>query len=167
MIQALIALALVAVLCAAGVASLKAPLDWRRLEGHTHELLHTLHWGRSLAVSAKNDIRLSVQQTTAGSCYVVYSGSTGSCTCDAAGIATCSAGSTAYKSTLISNNDRIQRSSNVNALMWEPHQGRATPAGSLTLTHANGNTLKLVVNMLGRVRACVPAGASTRGYATC
>ena len=167
LVQALITLALVAVMCAAGLSSFKDALDWRRLEGHSHELLHTLHWGRSLSVSAHNDIRLSVQQTSAGSCYVVYTGSMGSCACDASGASVCSAGATAHKTALISSSDRIQLSSNVNALMWEPQQGRATPAGSLTLTHANGNSIKLVVNMLGRVRACVPAGASNRGYPVC
>ena len=54
----------------------------------------------------------------------------------------------------------------MNSIRFDPIHGMATPAGTMRLTTAGGQTVHHVVNIMGRVRTCSP-GASAKGYKAC
>ena len=60
----------------------------------------------------------------------------------------------------------LQVASNSGSMLFDPNRGTVTPTGTLRVQLQSGQALHQVVNIMGRVRACSPAGA-VPGYPTC
>jgi type IV fimbrial biogenesis protein FimT len=86
----------------------------------------------------------------------VHDGSAGDCRCDDAGLATCSAGVEVVRSQrLPGGSHAVGLRSNVRSMAFDPTVGTVTPTASVRLNAPVGE-LRLVVNVMGRVRSCTP-----------
>jgi type IV fimbrial biogenesis protein FimT len=58
---------------------------------------------------------------------------------------------------------------NVASILFDPLHGTSTPTGTLRVVADSGRAVHHVVNIMGRVRTCSPAGAApvVAGYRVC
>jgi type IV fimbrial biogenesis protein FimT len=137
-----------------------------RVNGRAQELIQDLHWLRSQAVASKQKVRLSVLTSGNGTCYVVHTGASQSCACNDSGQAVCQSDAQALKTIWIDKSERVSLSSNSSSMVWDPQHGTTTPTGTLKLQADNGQSVNVVVNVLGRVRACSEGGLKS-SYPSC
>jgi type IV fimbrial biogenesis protein FimT len=162
LIEGCVTLAISCALAVASVPSLLSPVASARMEGFASELATDLQHARTLAVSGNQPVRVTFPESTNGSCYVVHSGGSGSCRCEANRPPTCDEGVTLIKAGFTPSPE-LQVQSNVETLQFDPIRGTVTPAGTIRVLGPQGREIRHVVNLLGRVRSCVaPAGASGR-----
>lgn len=158
LVEAAIALAIVAVLAGTalpGFGSLRAA---RVLDSAVAQLRTDIHLARSAAVATGQTVRLRVQPAAQGGCYVVHTGTAGSCSCTQAGAAVCSADGQLLRAAAFSPGQGLAVQANVGQLAFDPHQGTVTPTGTLSLSNHRGDQLRVVVNIMGRARTCKAAG---------
>jgi len=62
--------------------------------------------------------------------------------------------------------ERVGLQANMGSIVFDPLHGTGTPTGTLRLTGRDGRAIHHVVNVMGRVRSCSPAGA-VPGYRAC
>lgn len=124
-------------------------------------LLETdLHYARSLAVTGRRPVRLSVQALAAGgSCYVLHTGPAHACRCSGDGQARCDAGTELLRLAEQDARSGITLSPGQRSIVFDADHGTVTPTATLKLTDRDGRAIHQVVNLMGRVRTCVPAGA--------
>lgn len=166
LIESLIGLTVTGVVVGAVLPSFGTTLERRHLEGAAAQLETDILYTRSQAVAVNESLRMRFQQAAAGSCYVVHSGPANACECQADGSATCSAGGQTYRSVGFAPGGAVQLQANVGAILFSPNLGTSTPTGTLKLTGREARSVHLVVNLMGRVRACSPA-AAVSGYPAC
>jgi type IV fimbrial biogenesis protein FimT len=56
--------------------------------------------------------------------------------------------------------------SNVASMALDGDKGTVSPTGTVKLLGAQGSEVRVIVNIMGRVRACTPT-AGLRGYSKC
>jgi type IV fimbrial biogenesis protein FimT len=166
LIESLMALAVVGVLLGSVLPAFGTALERRHLEGAAAQLKTDIQYTRSQAVAANEPLRMRFQQHATGSCYVVHNGPAQACSCLPDGSASCGSDGQSYRSVGFAREGSVQLQSNVNTILFSPHLGTITPAGTLRLTGREARTVQVVVNLMGRVRTCSP-GASVTGYAAC
>jgi type IV fimbrial biogenesis protein FimT len=164
--EVLISLLITSILTLFSINAWSSKLTTTRLDGRVQELIQDLHWLRSQAVATKARIRLSVNQVGGASCYVIHTGQAHDCACTASGQAICSSGAQALKTGWFAQDDALQLSSNSSSMVWDPVHGTTTPTGTLSIQSNTGQHIKLVVNILGRVRTCSAQG-HTPGHPKC
>ena len=166
LIECVVTLAIIVITLGATIPSFTQARERRQLEGAAAQLATDIRHARSLAVSQAMPVRLRVQQNAGGSCYVVHSGPTGGCSCTSQGTTQCSANARAFQSVGFDAGGALQIASNSGSMLFDPNRGTVTPTGTLRVQLQSGQALHQVVNIMGRVRACSPAGA-VPGYPTC
>jgi type IV fimbrial biogenesis protein FimT len=154
------------VVLGAGLPGFESMREKRHLEGASAQLKTDIHLARSEAVLRADNLRISFGTTAEGSCYVVHTGKASACRCSADGSAACKAGALALRSVGFRAGGPLQLRSNVNAIVFDPIRGTSTPTGTLRLTGQQGREVRLVVNIMGRVRSCSPT-AEMRSYPQC
>lgn len=139
----------------------------RLVEGVASELATDLQYLRSEAVARNRSLRISFPADPAGgSCYVLHSGPAGSCACRPDGTAQCSGSAEALKSVRLAAGSRGSIRANVGSIVYDPRHGTSSPAATIRVTGDDGRAIHHVVNIMGRVRSCSPAGA-IGGYREC
>ncbi len=166
LVEAAIVLTVTAVVAGTAAPSLQKLIDARRLEGVATQLATDIHFIRTEAVARNQALRLSVQATAAGSCYVLHTGAANQCSCAAVGPAQCGGDAQQIKTVTLAAADRIGLQANVGSMLFDPVHGTSTPAGTLRLTGAHDRAIHHVVNIMGRVRSCSPQ-AAVPGYRAC
>ena len=167
LVEACIVLAITAVSAATAAPGMQTLIDARRLEGTARQLATDLHFVRGEAVARNLPLRLSVQASAGGSCYVIHSGAAGACTCAAASpAATCTGDALEIKTVALASTTRIAVQSNAASMLFDPLHGTASPTATLRVTGPRGQAVHHVVNVMGRVRSCSPVSALP-GYPVC
>lgn len=166
LIESLIGLAVTGVVVGAVLPNFGTAVERRHLEGAAAQLETDILYTRSQAVAVNESLRMRFQQSASGSCYVVHSGPANACECQGDGSATCTASGQTYRSVGFAPGSAVQLQANVNAILFSPNLGTSTPTGTLRLTGREARSVHLVVNLMGRVRACSP-GAAVNGYPAC
>lgn len=166
LIESLMALTVVGVALGSVLPAFGTALERRHLEGAAAQLETDILFTRSQAVASNESLRLRFQQGSAGSCYLVHSGPANACTCQADGSATCSGEARSFRSVGFAQAGAVQVQANVQGILFSPNLGTSTPTGTLKLTGREARAIHLVVNLMGRVRACSP-GAAVNGYPAC
>lgn len=166
LVESLLAVAITAIATGATLPGFQQALEQRRLEGAAAQLHTDLQLARSEAVARNRSLRISFGSNGNSSCYVVHTGTVGSCPCDASGAPVCAAGSAPLRSVRFLASDGVQLQSNVASMVLDGSKGTVSPTGTLRLTGTDGRRVHLVVNLMGRTRKCSPDGA-VRGYPAC
>lgn len=165
LVEGLMALAIIGISLGALAPGLGDLQDKRRIEGAAAQLKTELAFARSLAVEKRQTVRVGLRQIGSQSCYVIHTGAPGACTCDTAGAATCTAAAQPLRTQVFNEGGRLSLGFNVASIGFDPVKGTVTPTATLTLATPQQHRLKLVINILGRVRTCSDSGL--QGYKAC
>jgi type IV fimbrial biogenesis protein FimT len=165
LLELAIVVAITAIVAATAAPSFTALIDARRLDSAATRLAADIQLARSEAIARNRALRLSVAAGADATCWVVHSGAAADCSCSAAGVA-CGNGALAIQSVVLPSAERVAVAGNVASIVFDPMHGTSTPTGTLSLSDVRGRTVRHVVNVLGRVRSCSPAG-TVAGYPTC
>lgn len=165
LIEATVVVAVIAIVAAAAVPSLVSFIDGRRLDGAATALAADVQFVRTEAVARNQAIRLSFHDARGGTCWVVHTGLAAQCACGDAPPAFCSGGAVEIKTVVLDAADRVSVRANVASIAFDPLHGTSTPTGTLRLVDATGRAVHHVVNVMGRVRSCTPAGVP--GWRAC
>ncbi len=158
LIEVCIGLAVVGVLVGSAVPSFEQTKQKRVLDGTAAELATDLHYVRSEAVARNEGVRIGFRNVAGGTCTLIHTGANADCTCSAEGVAECSNGAMLIKSQLYAAGGGTSVVANVSSMRFDQTNGTVTPTGTVTISTANGQSLRHVVNILGRVRTCSPGG---------
>jgi type IV fimbrial biogenesis protein FimT len=164
LVEAMIVLAISGLLLGSVLPGWGDARDRRSLEAASAQLATDLRLTRSLAVAQGGPVRLAVPAAQA--CYVVHTGPARACSCDAAGAASCSGDAQALRVGTLPGAGRVALSSSSASMLFDAERGTVTPTGTLRLRLADGRAVHHVVNIMGRVRTCSPAGR-VAGHPAC
>jgi len=168
LIEAMMVLVVAAISLSAAVPGFQQSRLHRHLDGAAAQLETDIQLTRSRAVAERRNLRMSFIQDQHGSCYVVHAGAADSCTCAASGVAQCSNGQAVARSVRYDNTHPVKLQTNVRSIVFSPDLGTSTPTGTIKLQTSPTHTVHAVVNVMGRVRHCVPDTAtSVKGYPGC
>ena len=166
-LEAMAALAVAAFAAGSAAPSFNQARERRHLEGAAMQLATDLRYARSLAATHRAPVRLRVQVQGADACYMLHTGNANQCQCTAAGTATCSGDAQALRVVGFGASDPVRLTSGSTSLFFDPDRGTVTPTATIKLRGASGNLIvHQIVNIMGRVRACSPAGAMP-SFPTC
>ena len=166
LLEVVAVLAVTAIVVATAVPDLGALIALRRLEGAARNLAADLQFARSEAIARNRSLRLSIRGGVDASCWIVHTGAAGDCDCAIATGVVCAPAAIAIRSVVLPAADRVSVAANVASIVFDPLHGTSTPTGTLRLVDFRGRAIHHVVNVVGRVRSCSPAGA-VAGYAAC
>jgi type IV fimbrial biogenesis protein FimT len=166
LVESMLAVAIMGLAVSATVPSFVTATEKRRLEGEAAQLRTDIHLARSESVRANQTLRLTVSSGSSGSCYVIHTGSASACPCLTDAPPVCTKGAQALRSVRLPANSPIRLSSNVASMVFDPQHGTTSPTGTMRLTSPQGRELRLVVNIMGRVRTCA-ASPGLQGYPLC
>lgn len=159
--------AIASVLAGTAAPSLIDSTKKRVLDGSVGELATDIYLARSEAVTRQQGVRVSFHSVASGSCMVIHTGSTADCGCDADGVAQCTNGASLVKAAFYPSSRGVSVTANVASMRFDQNNGTVTPAGTVRVTATStGSEVRHVVNIMGRVRTCSPAG-SAKGYTAC
>lgn len=169
--ELLVVMALTAIVLHSATLSFAGWLQRQHLLGVSAQFNADLQWLRSAAVTRHRILRMSFQDTAAGTCYLLHSGDADACRCTvdarAEPAVQCADGTELLRAALVPAARRIRLQSNVASLRVDPRHGTFTPTGSVDVAAADGSiALRHVINILGRVRTCTP-GPRFPGYGPC
>lgn len=171
LVELLVVVAVTAVLLQGATLSFSNWLLRQHLLGISAQFNADLQTLRAAAVTRHRILRLSFQDTPAGTCYLLHSGDADACRCSADARSepqvSCTAGTELLRAALVPVSKRIRLQSNVASLRIDPRHGTVTPTGSIDVAATDGSSaLRHIVNILGRVRTCAP-GPQFTGYSAC
>jgi type IV fimbrial biogenesis protein FimT len=146
-------------------ASLRQRAD---LVGVAAQVETDVQFARSQAAAFGSTVRMSLHEAQAGTCYIVHTGPSANCSCDAAGLspAACSGESQLLRSVSLSAKGDVQVRSASRSIAFDPVKGTVTPTATMRIEARDGRAIHQVVNLLGRVRSCSPGG-KTVGEQAC
>lgn len=168
-------LTLIELLCALAVAltalstafgNLRGLVQGQRLQASASELETIVQLARSSAMLGSQTVRLAVEPTVGGSCVLIHTGVKGACGCDPQGQPVCAGAERILHSSKVDAGRGVSITSNPISLAFSGSRGTVTPTATLKLADGGGRALHQVVNVMGRVRTCSPAG-SMSGYPVC
>lgn len=167
LVEAAVVTALVAVVAGLGAPGFERARERRHLEGVAAQLETDLQGARAAAVARNAGLRVGFETGTDGSsCYVVHSGGAGDCNCTADGAAACRAGAEAWRVAYFPAALPVRVSASTRSILYDPAKGTTTPTVTARVQARNGAAIHKVVNVMGRVRTCMPAPALP-GYRAC
>lgn len=165
LVEVLIPIAVAAVLLGGALPSLETMKQRRQLEGNAAQLETDLQLARASAVAANQVLRMEFFGGDAGSGYVLHDGEVGDCVVAADGTPACATGTTPWRVVLLDAQGPVRLSVNVRAIAFDPVKGTITPTATMRLQSPIGS-LRLVINVMGRVRSCTPDSA-VPGHRNC
>jgi len=165
LVEAMVVVAVLAIVAASAAPGLAQLLDTRRLNAAAHALATDLQLARTDAVARDRVLRLGVQSSGSATCWVLHTGLAGACTCIGAATV-CAVGEAEIRSARFVAADRLRVEGNVASIAFDPLHGTVTPAGTLRVVGADGRAVHHVVNAMGRARTCSPGG-QVPGHRAC
>lgn len=155
-----ITLAIVSILVSAGLSEFDKLRSRLRVQAVASQLQTDLQHARSMAVAANQMVRVHFDEDSSGSCYVIHTGAANSCRCSAAEGSTCGGGAVARQTVrFIAAAGAPQVRANVSSIGVDPQRGTVTPTATMSIANSNGDELRAIVNIMGRVRTCVASGS--------
>jgi type IV fimbrial biogenesis protein FimT len=153
-VDAAVTLGVVSVALGAALPSFEKARARHHLEGAAAQLETELQYARSSAVALNRTVRASFRSGDAGSCYVIHTGGAGDCTCTPSGGTVCTTGTQPLAAGYFDTSSPIQLESGSNSMAFSADFGTVTPTGTIELRERRGARVRLVVNLMGRVRSC-------------
>jgi type IV fimbrial biogenesis protein FimT len=165
-IEGLIALAVAVVVLGAAIPNFGQARERRHIEGVAAQVRTAVMHARSLAISQDRSVRLRVESSAQGSCYVVHTGPQNSCSCLQPAQPVCTAAGRSFHAQYLAPAEAVALSANVGTMLFDPTLGTISPTGTLTVRGRSGAELRQVVSIMGRVRTCSPHGV-VAGHPAC
>ncbi|MFO1329096.1 MAG: GspH/FimT family pseudopilin [Rubrivivax sp.] len=166
LVEQLVTASIAGVLAVSSLPGLDEAKTRRRLEGTAAQLESELQFARSSAVARGETVRVAFFDTAAGSCYVIHTGRPRDCRCEVDGSAQCTDGAQVVRSVGFVAADGMRVSSSADQVGFDADHGTATPTTTVQLQNRRGDALRLIVNVMGRIRSC-SIGASVPGVPAC
>jgi type IV fimbrial biogenesis protein FimT len=138
----------------------------RHLTAAAAQLETDIHFARSMATAANQSVRISFTSGSALACYVIHTGAAGACQCVQQGQAQCGNGATVLRTVSFTPTGPITLQSNSSSMLLDAANGTVTPTATVQVRSRSGETLKVIVNIMGRVRSCA-ATPGLPGYKAC
>ncbi|MDC8772936.1 GspH/FimT family pseudopilin [Paucibacter sp. hw8] len=161
-----VCVAITAILMAMALPALDQLRQRQRLELVAQTMMADLQEARSQAVSRADAVQLRFSRHPGGSCYILHTGSPGQCQCEADGHSVCAPSQQVLKLEWTPSTQNIAVRANVSNMSFQARQGAVTSTGSIDISAANGETIRHVVSIAGRVRTCSPS-AELRRFPRC
>jgi type IV fimbrial biogenesis protein FimT len=165
-VETTIVLAVLAVVTGQAAPSMARFIDARRLEGAATQFATDVHHARIEAVARNQPVRLTLQQTDHGSCYIVHTGLAAQCTCAGAAPAACSGDAREIHTVVLAAGNGVTLAANAASVLFDPLHGTSTPSATFRVLGRHGRVIHQVINVMGRVRSCSPTGG-VAGYPNC
>lgn len=166
LIECSVALTVAALCLSTAVPHFGTMVERKTIEGAAAQLATDLHYTRSLAVANGRSLRMSFKSTATGTCYVIHTGAAGDCSCNVTEVPVCSNGAELVRAVPFANDGLVNVHSNSASILVSAEHGTVTPTATLRVEGRSVGMLKVVVNIMGRVRTCTTT-PSLRGYAAC
>lgn len=166
LVEAGLSLLISAIVASQAVPALGKLKQRQALNVTAQSLMTDLQHARSEAVVQGDTVHMKFTSHPSGSCYLLHAGPSASCSCDESGQAECSAGGHMVKSAWFPARGELSVRANVNNLSFSPRQGTTSSTGSIDIRHRNGEVIRHVISIAGRVRSCAP-GLAHSGLPTC
>jgi type IV fimbrial biogenesis protein FimT len=138
----------------------------RQLAAGAAQLETDIQYARSLATASNRSLRISFSNTPTLACYVIHAGAAGACNCTQSGTAQCTGGAVAFRAVALPATGAISIHSNSASMLFDPENATVAPTGTVQVQTRGGETLKVIVNIMGRVRSCA-ATPGLAGYKRC
>lgn len=138
----------------------------QRLSLVAQSVAEDLHWARSEAIAKSESVVVGFGGTQATQCYVIHTGRSGDCSCEADGQAICRPEAQLLRAQWAPAQSGIRFRSNATSLHIEPRRGLVTSTATVEIADDQGRRVKQIVAITGRVRGCSPAG-SVPGWKAC
>ena len=165
--EALVALAILAILATLALPSWRGHLLQKRLEGAAETYRHRFQWARDHAIRSGQAVRIRFDSDASGSCYVVFTGPDAACGCSAtAAHCTETARLLASEHLPAGRQIAVQPGGKTRHLLVDPLHGTVTPTLTAVFSTPDGRALHEVVNMMGRSHGCSPQGG-VPGWPVC
>ncbi len=160
LVELLCTLAISAMLLGGAVPLLNDLRQGQRLQAAAALLETDIHLARSTAISTGQSVRLVVQALQAGgSCYLLHTGGANACECTGEGVARCDAGARLLRIETLPQATGVTLAAIAHPLVFDGRKATVTPTATLRLASRDGRAIHQVVNIMGRVRSCSPAGS--------
>ncbi len=164
LVEALVVVAIGAILVSLATPSFNDLIARKRLEGMAAELTTDLQYARSEAVQRGQLVTVT---SRAAGCYVVHTLGVGSCSCTVGATPTCTAPAQSLKSADAAPGVTLPSKT----FTFDPVRGMSSSTSDATdyfelSSRADAWRLRAEISPLGRVRTCIAAG-SFSGLETC
>ena len=167
LVELLCALAISALLLGGAVPLLQDLRQGQRLQAAAALLETDIHFARSSAISTGSQVRLVTRALqSGGSCYLLHTGAADACECIGQGEARCDAGARLLRIEVLQPAGGVTLAALAHPLVFDGRKATVTPTATLRLGSRDGRAIHQVVNIMGRVRSCSPAG-TVGGLRTC
>ena len=166
LVENAVAMLISAIAVSAALPGFQGLVAKKRLQGVATQLATDLQYVRTEAVARNEPVRVSFHADAAGSCYVIHTGAKALCSCHAPGPAACTGGAQQIKTVYVALAQQVSVQANVGSILFDPLHGTSSPTGTVKALNAQGGAIHHIVNIMGRVRSCSPAGA-VAGYRNC
>ena len=158
LVECLIPVAITAILLGGAVPSLQTMTQRRQLEGSAAQLETDLQLARSAAVAANAVLRMDFAGGAAAAATSCTTAPPATAPVAPTVPRSASAGVTPQRSVFFPDADPVRLHANVRSIGFDPTKGTVTPTASMRLQAPVGE-LRLVINVMGRVRSCTPDAA--------
>jgi type IV fimbrial biogenesis protein FimT len=127
-----------------------------RVEGVAGQIETEMQYARSAAVALNRTVHMAFSDEDGATCYVIHTGHRGDCACIEPGRPVCLAGAEALSTQRFERNAPLRVTANVRSMAFDADWGTVTPTATLTVQNARGESVRLIVNIMGRIRSCSP-----------
>ena len=167
LVDASVVLAIVSVLAGTALPELDTARQRRHLEGTAAQLETDLHLARSAAVAQNRTVRVSFGGAANHACYAIHTGGEGDCDCAVGTAGQCRGGAQLLALRRIDGKLPVAIASNADSLAFSAHFGTVTPTATMQVSNSAGEEIRVVVNVMGRVRSCSTTGGSKAFQPAC
>jgi len=158
LVESLCGLAVASVALGLAIPGLDALRQRMELHGVSAQVETDLQFARSESVSRNRTVRMTLRESSGGTCYLVHTGPAAACSCGIASGASCGANGEVLRWFSTPADGRVRIRSAVKTMTFDPVKRTVTPTATLRVESADGRALHQVVNLFGRVRTCSPGG---------
>lgn len=167
LVEACMALAVLAIVATLAVPSLATMLERRRLAGWAALVMQDLRLARTEAIVRNESVRMAARSTAGHGCYIVHTGPAGSCACVHPGQpARCDEGATAIRTVWLPESSGTIVGTQVASMLFDP-LGTVTPTGSWHIRQGPDMEVRHVVNLMGRIRTCAATPLTGNAWEAC
>ncbi|MFN3304122.1 MAG: GspH/FimT family pseudopilin [Roseateles sp.] len=154
LVELCVGLGICATLASQALPALTQLKQSQTLRAQAEALGGDLRLARSEAVRTADSVFFRISGKGANACYVIHTGVKDGCDC-AGGQAVCkSTDSALIKAVWVGGKTPMRLRSNAETLQFQHRQGLVTQTGSIELALNNGEAIRQVVAITGRVRSC-------------